>query len=365
MKMFGDTGVSTRKQQEKQNAKSASPSKVNRIVASLMWTILFIFVVAIVTILILLGYRESWTGFGEAVQNIQVRPAKSVWDWLDLLIVPMFLALIAWLLNRAEQRRTQFLADRRAEVDRRIARDQLREAALQAYFDHIMQLLLTDQLHPIRENIKTGPIGEQHQRVAHAARGRTLSVLPGLDPTRKLRVLQLLAEIRLIQKDSWVIVLYDADFSGIKLLKNSVNLGNVDLSRVLLQGAVFDGVYLENVDFIDAQLQNVTFRKVDLKRASFINAKLDHAIFDHADCRGALFTGAAIRNASLLEADFSETTLEGLCKSGGRGWMAQIFLNPNWTALPSRGQTWREQYFGALISPVSTSDEQTLRMPCL
>jgi hypothetical protein len=49
-------------------------------------------VVTAAVVLIRVGQHYEWTGFGESVQpkldNGEIQPRKSLWDWLPLLIVP-------------------------------------------------------------------------------------------------------------------------------------------------------------------------------------------------------------------------------------------------------------------------------------
>src|SRR5829696_5238699 len=71
-----------------------------RVVWSARWTarLLALEVVLIALIgLIRLGYQYEWTGFGAAVVqkpgDKEIRPRKTLWDWLGLLIVPVVLAI--------------------------------------------------------------------------------------------------------------------------------------------------------------------------------------------------------------------------------------------------------------------------------
>ena len=43
-----------------------------------------------------------WIGFGESKVNKDVRPAKTLWDWLKLLIIPAVLAIGGYLFTRFE-----------------------------------------------------------------------------------------------------------------------------------------------------------------------------------------------------------------------------------------------------------------------
>src|SRR5437764_11997097 len=75
----------------------------------------------VVVALIIFGYRLDWTGF-----NGNNKPGKTLWDWLQLLIVPTVLAVAALLFNLATSRREQ-----------QIALDNQRETLLQDYLDRM------------------------------------------------------------------------------------------------------------------------------------------------------------------------------------------------------------------------------------
>ncbi len=76
-----------------------------------------------------------------------------VWDWLQLLIIPLVLALIALLFNQANTRTERQIAQERYERDQQIttmhyqrdqhiALDKQREDLLQSYLDRMSELLL-------------------------------------------------------------------------------------------------------------------------------------------------------------------------------------------------------------------------------
>lgn len=78
----------------------------------------------------------DWTGFGEYTGSLpEDQRAKTLWDWMDLLIVPALLGFIALWFNQAARAREQ-----------RITTDQQREKALQNYLDKMAELLLTSCL---------------------------------------------------------------------------------------------------------------------------------------------------------------------------------------------------------------------------
>jgi hypothetical protein len=67
---------------------------------------------------IALAYRRDWgwTGLpadpGDGSPTHPPRPAKTLWDWLQLLIVPLVLALGAFALNAAQSDRDREQEDR-------------------------------------------------------------------------------------------------------------------------------------------------------------------------------------------------------------------------------------------------------------
>src|SRR5260221_9571038 len=75
--------------------------------------------------LIFAGYwcNWGWTSFNEHIgpRVPQYQPTKALWDWRQLLIIPLVLAVAALLFKRATTR-----------TEQRIARDKQREDLLQA-----------------------------------------------------------------------------------------------------------------------------------------------------------------------------------------------------------------------------------------
>src|SRR4051794_21216566 len=80
---------------------------------------------AFVTGVIVLAYKRRWhwTGLpahpGNKRRGQPSAPAKTLWDWLQLLIVPLVLAGVAFALNASQASRQQHQEDLRAQSDRR------------------------------------------------------------------------------------------------------------------------------------------------------------------------------------------------------------------------------------------------------
>src|SRR5687768_5158643 len=65
---------------------------------------------------ILAAYSVPWTGFADNdPANSDLVRGKTLWDWMELLIIPMALAIGAFYLERSES-----TIERKAAVDRAI-----------------------------------------------------------------------------------------------------------------------------------------------------------------------------------------------------------------------------------------------------
>jgi hypothetical protein len=235
--------------------------------------------------------RLVWTIRGVILLGLLVLIASAVdktfWDWLDLLIVPVVLAIGGYLFTRSENSRTQQIEEQRSQ-----------QTALQSYLEQITQL--------VREGLRDeDPLSP----LRLLARGRTLSVFWQLDPMRKRALLQMLHEAGLIGKGTPIIGLSGAD------LRNAY-LRELDLKDADLRGADMKGVNLER-----ANLSGADLRGADLSHASLHCARLGTArMIDALTGETVARNQADLRYTDLSHADMSRATgvTEGqfdMCKS--------------------------------------------------
>jgi hypothetical protein len=121
-------------------------------------------IVIALVVLILQGYAFQWTGFGQSEVNEDIQPYKTLWDWLDLLIVSVVLAIGGYLFNSSQNRAAQRAAERRAQGD-----------ALEAYLDVMSDMLTPKKVQP--------SLSDEHppDSLRSVARARTVSLLARLD----------------------------------------------------------------------------------------------------------------------------------------------------------------------------------------
>ena len=235
-------------------------------------------VVAAVVVLIRVGQRYEWTGFGEAVQpkpdNGEVQPRKTLWDWLQLFIVPLALAAIGLWFAAQQDSRQQKIEEKRADSAQKIEEQRAQDAALQAYLDQMSQLMLEGDL------LRSSDGGSEEVRTL--ARARTRTVLARLDSRRKGSVVQFLYEASLIEKDNPAVSL------------SKVGLRNADLSKLVLSGANLSDAELQNADLSGATLQDADLSDANLRAVRLDGARgvTEEELEDQTDkLEGAIMPG--------------------------------------------------------------------------
>ena len=224
----------------------------------------------------------GWTGFAN----------KTLWDWLQLLIVPVMIAIVGAGLAAAQGYFQLQAEERRAQ-----------DEALQAYLEGMGNLLLDEELLSSQEG----------DEVRTLARARTLTILGQVDGTRKRSVvlflyesqLILVRESQLIQQDLPIVVISGADLSDANL--SDVHLSNAYLRLTDLRRADLSGDDLWNADLWSADLSGA-----DLSDANLSGAVLDLANLSDANLSGADLTGVTGVSTEDLEAattNLRETTM--------------------------------------------------------
>lgn len=225
--------------------------------------------------LVLEGYNHPWTGFaGYGLQNGEFVPTKKLWDWLDLLIVPLVLAIGAFLLDGSRKR-----SEQEVESDRQ------KQEILDEFVAYISSLLIEKKL-----SSSTAP-----NAVREVARTRTLTALRLLDGKRKAQVLQFLYEAKLILANP-VIQLNGADF-------RDALLDEATLSGAELRGVYFSGASIRRANLVGTDLRGSDFSHVNFHESNLSNARLVQATLDRAD----------LRTAILNNTDFSDINLNKAC----------------------------------------------------
>jgi uncharacterized protein YjbI with pentapeptide repeats len=266
----------------------------------------------------------DWTGFNGGYSQITTTsishgtttatvkpPGITLWDLLQLLIIPGVLTVGGLWFNQIQKDREQRAteqrvkterdtAEQRAKTEREIAEDNQRETALQGYIDKMSELLLEKKL---RESAKDA-------EVRNIARVRTLTALRRLDAERKGSVLQFLYESGLIDKEMPIVELYGANLEDADL--SNAQLGEAKLRRVNLNRANLYSIDLEGANLYEADLSGADLYAANLQDADLRYAKLHEAILEGACLWNANLEGADLSKANLIETSLSGANLSGV-----------------------------------------------------
>ena len=235
-------------------------------------------------------------GFGKYLDSSL--QSKTLWDWLNLLLAPLFLVGGFVLLSRSQQGNEPRNIEDEADVAREIAVDHQQAAALQAYIDRMSELLLKDKLSKFSTD-----------EVRNVAKSRTLSVLRELDPKRKGSVLLFLKDSGLIEREA-VIDLCGADLRG--AIMSFANLSKTNLSGADLRGADLRGTDLNKSFLGETNLSNADLSGAILIAADLFEANLSGANLNQTRMNKANLNGADLRNCRLNEADLREADLSSV-----------------------------------------------------
>jgi uncharacterized protein YjbI with pentapeptide repeats len=226
-----------------------------------------------------------WLGFtpSETITSdnaIQYYPGKTLWDVLDLVIVPLTLAVVVYFFNRRQ---------RQTELD--IAAESERDRTLQKYLDAMKELLLDKKL-----------LTTEDEALKNIAKTLTLvTIRHRLDGVRNGIVIRFLVESGIIKRN-----------------EQHKNIGVLDLGQMDLSG-----VDLNNADLSRLDLRNMKAREADFRKANF----------QYTDLRGAELIKADLSEAYLWGTNLDSTNMYGANLCGADLWGAKIKTTTNFIAI--------------------------------
>lgn len=253
------------------------------------WVVVGLILFAVVIVLIVLssaGVVE--TGLDEYTPPApDTQRAKTLWDWMDLVLVPLVLALAAAFFTRVTDKRAREIEDNRIKEQQRIELDRSRDATLQTYLDRVSALLRS----------KWRESGESFIE-ANIIRAQTLTILRQLDGERKGLLLQFLYDLGLIGGLAIHIGRENQQYRAL------IDLTAADLGWVNLRWANLRGLGLRNACLHRANLYRAKLEEADLSWAYLYGADLRRA-----NLRGAYLYGADLRRANLRGANLYRANL--------------------------------------------------------
>ncbi len=222
--------------------------------------------------------------------SIDKSDGKTVWDWLQLVIVPASLAGFGLWFQQQQRRR-----DAEDKVE-------LRENTAVKEFIQSMQPLLLDK------RLKQSPVDAEVRGVARALTLATLSQMESKEsPARKELVIRFLLDSGLNNESGNLFSLSRADLSGANL--SMADLSGANLCMAKLSGANLLFANLSKADLRVANLSGSELLQANLSGANLGSAELREARLGGANLSGANLGSADLREAHLGGADLSEADL--------------------------------------------------------
>lgn len=332
-------------------SKEKSPRDYKRILKWIGYVFLVIFLmVVLLQGAILLETRLGWTFIGigkyevpnknpNATEPIFYRPAKTLWNLLEVLIIPVFVAVAIWYLDRQDNQRKEKIADNERKQRTILAQNERMQAVLTDFIEKVSDLILVYE--------QSNPRNRKHVRnIIHA---RVIDAAKELDENRKAQVFEFLHTLgrltplksgprlhnvlaneedhqssendynfQIPQKpdgnyqrfpDS---ILDRVDFSKIRL--KDIRSEPIDISGVRMQDAV-----VENADFSNCILRGVRFDRAQFDNIQLIDSILDFSYWQQSKIKKSKFTNAKLNEVDFTEAEFIETNLQSAKVKGIKG----------------------------------------------
>jgi uncharacterized protein YjbI with pentapeptide repeats len=268
----------------------------------------------------------SWTGFSpdDIPKNTTVTPVviyqleKTLWDWLQLLLVPIILAFGGFWLSRTENRYSLELQERREEEIREIEDKRAKESVLQSYLDQMTKLLLEHKL------VET----DEQAIVRKIARAWTISAFESLDGKGRSIVFRFLYESGLLtySHNSGPILemngvslsemfTYMNNFSNINLRRSQITdsyLAEINMSKSVLTDMLFSDTRLEMCDFEDSDFTDSDLGGNLIIECNFRSTRLFKAFMTDTSIRSSDFEGAILTELTAPRITVNETNMKGV-----------------------------------------------------
>lgn len=243
------------------------------------------------------GYDQTWTGFNYAPETPGYRPTKLLWDWLELLIVPIVLTLLGLLFNYTQKRTEIEIASKKEIHEREIEDDKNQEATLRQYLEQMNDLVFNKGL--------TSPTPTAN--VLGIARIITLTTLRRINSERAGVILRYLYEAKLLDADDLKV-----DISGIRLRK--IKLWK-QIDKINFQGVEFHESDFTGCELSNCNLNNSKFYRCNFRNANLINSSVEKTEFTMSDLTRANLSGVNGRHTDfsysiLIETKFNNAILQ-------------------------------------------------------
>ncbi|MEM1279292.1 MAG: pentapeptide repeat-containing protein [Cyanobacteria bacterium P01_H01_bin.152] len=249
-------------------------------------------------------HSRSWSGFGprEAVSTttydrdsegntsktttITQEPGKLLWEWFELLLVPLILVGVGYFLQRTQLKSS--LRDKQEE-------------ALQDFFDRISSLLVEKQLLSLAPKIienDTYGIEYEAKQDELFRRQNDLDVSLKIIQARTLSILRKFKDNPEL-KESVLLFLIETGILG----ELKISLREAELSRTNLSNLDLSGIDFERANFAGSVFSKTNFKGANLSSANFSNSEFYRTNFE-----GVNLSGSRFHRSNFFVTEFKDAT---------------------------------------------------------
>lgn len=225
---------------------------------------------------------------------IMAQLQRTLWDWLQLLVVPAALAAGGLWFTRQQAANERAAQERRMEEERSLEQNRFHARSVQDYIDRMSALILDKGL---RASQPGAPVRQ-------VATGQTMTTLRGLDGAHKALVLSFLYGAELIGGLEFA--------TGIpRSVSPVISMKDADLHGLVVTHAFFNGINLSGADMTGARLQDVNLSRADLSSTVLAGSTLQGVRFNWTELSDANLTQCKLRECHFEMATFNNTDLSG------------------------------------------------------
>lgn len=278
-----------------------------------------VFIIVVAAPAVILGviilYQFSWSGFGQTTRPDDLTELpKTIWDWLDLLVVPLIILIATVAFNGSMQNAQERRENLRQAHEKQLEALRANRELFDSLLDRISKLLLDQGLNEKGEN--------NDEMARWIATAHVTSALNLLDTQWKTETVLFLVRAKLLNGENPTIKLEWVNLDDMELAGQTLN--DVNFERTLLRHSNFELTKLQGAFFTGAQLSGSKFHFAEMNKANLSGANL---------------TDASLQNAKLEDAIFDEKTF----LPDGTRWNAKVdmrrftdsdqkdFWQPDWT----------------------------------
>ncbi|TRU35934.1 MAG: pentapeptide repeat-containing protein [Microcystis aeruginosa Ma_MB_F_20061100_S20] len=259
----------------------------------MLFLLLFLLIIANVAIVSNWIANFKWSGFQK----------KSFWDWLQLLIIPLMLALGAFYLNSA--------ADFR---DNQIAQEQKQQEILTDYFSKMQDLIVETKKSKQTPGSKESNSKERLLlEFRPTAQALTLSVLEQLDGKRKGKVITYLAESQLITitADNNVTADNNKPSPQPEIKLDGANLDDIKLGNNGQRNSLNENemTIIDKIKINNASMKRANLSGLQLLDSDLSGSNLENATLENVDFTGSIMVGSRFITGQIIDVNFTDVRL--------------------------------------------------------